>query len=180
MTADQQKQSIYLKNNYSNQSNTPLQAHKKRVRNYHSYLNAIHFLTIVSRQLTRNFSINNAGTPADRLTHKKIKLNDNLTSYANINTTCTLVCEQLQNLENKRKAWLHTVTVMTWGQWCLWQTSESTELRNMERKWSSEKFKAFNFQRTRFKRNEKIIHFMGFGLLSKIDKDSYNSTRKRQ
>lgn len=60
MTADQQKQSIYLKNNYSNQSNTPLQAHKKRVRNYHSYLNAIHFLTIVSRQLTRNFSINNA------------------------------------------------------------------------------------------------------------------------
>lgn len=50
----------------------------------------------------------------------------------------------------------------------------------MERKWSSEKVKAFNFQRIRFKRNGKIIHFMGFGLLSKIDKDSYNSTRKEQ
>lgn len=100
MTADQQKQSIYLKNNYSNQSNTPLQAHKKRVRNYHSYLNAIHFLTIVSRQLTRNFSINNAGTPADRLTHKKIKLNDNLTSYANINT--------------KQHAYLYVSSYRTW------------------------------------------------------------------
>lgn len=47
--------------------------------------------------------MNNAGTPADGPTHKKIKLNDNLTSYANINTTCIIsVCEEVKNSENRK------------------------------------------------------------------------------
>lgn len=45
MTVAQIKKSIHLMNNYNIQSNTPLTGtQKKKVRNYHSNLNAIHVL----------------------------------------------------------------------------------------------------------------------------------------
>jgi hypothetical protein len=89
MPVDPRMDSMYLINSCSNQSNTTLTGtQKKKVRNYYSYLNATQFLTKASRQVSGDFSISNAGLPPERRTPKKIGLNSNHTSYANINTTC--------------------------------------------------------------------------------------------